>query len=226
MWRGLAVVCLLSGLGCRSAPPHEAASAPPATAHASAATRPTAPPVAQPRATTVIDEPSDREKRGIVRLALLNRGAKVPAFRVQLAVGSAAADGSVPADTLDSASLIGAKPFVIVFFTSWCAVCARKMPIIRKALEVAGGGIVTLGVSLDEDETWAQVAPYVERHQLPFKIVRGETATAFTGALDPRGSFPIVYVVARDGAVAEVQLGLQPDHGARLQQALRAVSSR
>jgi peroxiredoxin len=215
----LPLTLALAIAGCTSPPSHTVEApepgSPPATDKASGPSETAAPaPAASatPPAESAVDPPSAREARGIKRLTLLTRGNQIPAFRLPLMDGQ----------QLDTATLAGSHAYVVVFFTSWCPVCERKMPIVQRALEKAGDGVVSIGVPLDEDETWKDVAAYLKRHQLPFRAVSADGQTEIVEALDPKMSFPIVYVVGRDGVVLDVQLGLKADHGVRLDQALRA----
>ena len=124
---------------------------------------------------------------------------------------------------LDTKALVGKVPFVVVFFTSWCPVCERKMPIVRKALEGAGTDVLAIGVALDDEDTFGDVPAWVKRHGIPFRVVQGEAAPELVQALDPRGSFPVLFVVGKDGVITDVQIGIKPDHATRLEQALQVA---
>jgi len=167
----------------------------------------------------VVPAPSAKEARGLKRLRVLERGAMMPTFRVQIEGG----------EMLDSSTLVGREPFVVAFFTSWCPVCERKMPVVRHALDSfgqdsSGKAMFALGVGMDEDDTWKNVPPYIKRHQIAFRPVRGLASAELVDALNLGGSFPVLYVVGRDGRVIDVQIGLKPDHAHRLEQALRLAT--
>lgn len=125
---------------------------------------------------------------------------RVPAFDVT----------TLDCQNLKSGEIVGKRPFVVVFFSSWCKVCERKMPAVRAAAAALGQGIDFIGVALDEDETWSQVAAFVERHGLSFPIVRGAHFRSFSEGYDPFGSIPVVVVVGRDGVVVDLQVGYSP----------------
>ncbi len=160
-----------------------------------------------------VTPPSAKESRGLERLLLPARGTPVPAFSATTTSG----------DTLDSSTLASREPFVMVFFTSWCPVCERKMGVLRAALDGAGAKILTIGVAMDDEDTFGNVPAYAKRHGIPFRVVEGQTSPDLVEALDPKGSFPIIYIVGKDGRIIDVQLGIKPDHGKRLEQALRAA---
>jgi peroxiredoxin len=204
------------GLSCAD-PPSAAAPVQAREAVASSA-EPTSPVDAQPRASDVeasgasVDAPSDKEQRGLSRLGLPQRGDTVPPFVVTTTAGK----------KLSSAELVG-RPFVVVFFTSWCPVCEKKMPVVSAALQ--GKSLLAIGVAMDDEETFANVPGYAERHGIAFEVVQGQQAPGIVDALDPPGSFPVLFVVGKDGKVVDVQIGLKPDHGRRLEQALAAAVS-
>ncbi|MEM6790344.1 MAG: TlpA disulfide reductase family protein [Myxococcota bacterium] len=143
-------------------------------------------------------------------------GEVVPAFRI------ASVDGA----TLDSATIVGREPFVVMFFASWCGVCEQKLPLVQRALKEEGADIRVFGVALDEPETWDRVAPYVARHELDdVTLIRGLEHRDFATAYDPFGSVPVVMVIDRRGIIADLQRGLRADDDARLRAALRQVQS-
>ena len=136
---------------------------------------------------------------------------RVPAFRV------VTTDGAV----VDSEELVGHRPIVLVFLTTCCGVCEKKLPLVRDVLEAARREDVTvLGVSIDDTETWPEVPAYLARHRLTFPVVRGREHVSFARAYDPRAGIPFIVVVGRDGYVVEAQMGFRPDDGERLAAAI------
>lgn len=117
---------------------------------------------------------------------------------------------------LDSDALIGRRPFVVVFFTTWCLVCELQLPLVREAAERAGPEVVFVGVPIDDAGTWNQVARTVRRHGLDFPIVRGEWFPRFSMAYDPLQTIPVVAVIGRDGYLVDYQVGWRPAHRRRL----------
>ncbi len=146
-------------------------------------------------------------------LEIIEPGKVVPSFLLKSNSGA----------IFDSADIVGQRPFVLVFFASWCPVCERKMPVVRRALEHAGAGFLSLAVSFDEPETWDDVAPYLTRHGLEMPVVRAETHPRFALSYDPFGAFPLVIVVGSDGLIVDLQMGIGADHEQRLVAALQAA---
>ena len=145
--------------------------------------------------------------------AVIEPGRVVPAFRVR----------TVGGETIDSTSVVGERPFIVVFFASWCPVCARKMPVVGRVLADAPAELLVLDVAFDEAETWAEVPSYVERHGLTGELVRAADNPAFTRSYDPFGGFPLVIVVGADGIIRELQMGMGDDHEARLRRAIERL---
>ncbi len=201
------VVASLTTLGCAppAAPPGQ--PTPAETVEPDTARVPQGSPPAEPE-TPSFERPSLPE--------VIRPGEVVPAFRLT------AEDGTV----LDSKDLVGQRPFVMIFFASWCAVCERKMPDVHAALDAAGNGILVIGVALDNPDTWDAVAPYIARHDMTaFKLVNGQANRKFATAYNPFGSVPILEVIDRSGVISELQRGWRPEHRSKLIAALEHVQS-
>jgi thiol-disulfide isomerase/thioredoxin len=124
-------------------------------------------------------------------------------------------------EIFDSRALVGKRPFVVVFFASWCSVCEHKMPAVRAALEERGDELTTVFVSLDEDEGWAGTEQFLARHGLvPTSAVVGRDFLSFSLGYNPFRSVPVVVVVGRSGRVVDVQIGVHDGDDERLDEAL------
>ncbi|MCA9598772.1 MAG: TlpA family protein disulfide reductase [Myxococcales bacterium] len=137
---------------------------------------------------------------------------RVPEFHVR------ATDGTV----FDSDALVGKRPFVVVFYATWCSVCEMKLPVVRHVLE-GHPEIPVIGVALDEADTWRAVPGYVARHSLAFPTVRGERFPRFALAYDPFQSVPAVAVVGKSGYLIDYQIGFSQSHERRLRGALEVA---
>lgn len=134
----------------------------------------------------------------------------VPPFRL------IATDGT----ELDSERLVGKRPFVVVFFTTWCGVCEIKLPLVREVAEQHAREVAFIAVSIDGPETWREVAPAMRRHALDFPVVRGEWFPRFALAYDPLQTVPVVAVVGKDGFLVDYQVGWASNHRQRLHAAI------
>ncbi len=147
--------------------------------------------------------------------AVLRPGERVPPFRVTTTSGMA----------VDSAALVGTRPFVLVFFTTWCPACEEKMPIVGEIARELRGDVAVLGVALDEEDTWSHLPIYVARHRLGFPIVRGSDHPDLVARYEP-ARIPMVVVVGRDGYPVDIQVGAGERDGERLRAAITAAWSR
>lgn len=124
----------------------------------------------------------------------------------------------------DSRELIGKKPFVVVFFASWCSVCDHKMPLLRDALERRGAQLISLFVSLDDATGWTETKEFLIRHGLvPGSAVPGRDFLGFSLGYNPFRSVPVVVIVGRSGRVVDVQVGVREGDASRLLRALDAA---
>jgi thiol-disulfide isomerase/thioredoxin len=123
-----------------------------------------------------------------------------------------------------SSDWVGQKPFVVVFFATWCQVCEIKLPLVKAALD-REPGIGLLLVSVDEPDTWRHVPGYLrELHLADRPVVSALENPRFTMGYDPMGAVPLVVVVGRDGRLVDYQIGLSGNDAPRLLDALgRAV---
>ncbi len=115
---------------------------------------------------------------------------------------------SVDGRVLDSKEL-NDKPVLVVFFASWCPVCARELPAIRAALQRGGDDVVGIGVSLDDEDTWPDAEPFVKRTAPGLTLVRGEMNPSIVAAFDPNRSFPVVVVMDGRGRIVLTGAGVR-----------------
>jgi thiol-disulfide isomerase/thioredoxin len=121
----------------------------------------------------------------------------------------------------DSTELVGKRPFVVVFFASWCEVCEQKMPLIRRVLGERGDEVTSVFVSLDAASDWSRTEEFLGRNGLvPNSAVAGRDYLAFSLGYDPFRSVPVVVVVGRSGRVVDVQVGVRDGDANRLEEAL------
>ena len=128
---------------------------------------------------------------------VIRPGRKVPAFEVT----------TLDCQKFSSSDFVGRRAFALVFFSSWCHVCEKKMPMIRRAIADLSPALAFVGVSLDDDETWSEVKPFLDRHRVSLPIVRGARFRSFAQGYDPFGSIPVIVVVGLSGEVVDVQVG-------------------
>lgn len=124
-------------------------------------------------------------------------------------------------EIFDSRELVGKRPFVVVFFASWCDVCEHKMPLLRSALEERGAELTSVFVSLDDAMGFHETEAFLARHgMLPTSAVAGRDFLGFSLGYNPFRSVPVVVIVGRSGRVVDVQVGVREGDAARLLRAL------
>lgn len=124
-------------------------------------------------------------------------------------------------EIFDSRELVGKKPFVVVFFASWCTVCEHKMPLLRSALEERGAELKSLFVSLDDAVGFRETEAFLVRHGIvKTSAVAGRDFLGFSLGYNPFRSVPVVVIVGRSGRVVDVQIGVREGDATRLARAL------
>lgn len=147
----------------------------------------------------------DLEKLRGLRFVGMDNG-PVPSFHVR----------STDGRSFDSGKLVGDRAFLIIFFATWCPVCEKKLPFVKKALDRLGPLTVIL-VSADEPGTFHQVPVYLRRHGLShLPVVRATKYPAFALSYDPFSLVPLVVVVGRNGGLVDFQMGITADDAGRL----------
>ena len=87
------------------------------------------------------------------------------------------------------------RPVVLVFWASWCAVCVREMPVLKRFHSTHGERIDLVSCTIDTDVAAARAC--VARHQLDYPVIRdGEMAIAERFAVD---ATPTMVLIGPDG---------------------------
>ena len=116
---------------------------------------------------------------------------------------------TIDGDTVDLAEVIGARPVLVEFWATWCAVCRALEPRIRAAHERFGDRVeflvVAVGVAQDPD----RVRQHLQRHPMPGRVLwdgRGRAARAFEA---PGTGF--IAILDAEGVVAYTGTGTEQD---------------
>jgi thiol-disulfide isomerase/thioredoxin len=107
---------------------------------------------------------------------------------------------------VSSTALIGQRPFVVVFFATWCPSCREDLDGLGQTLEQMGQ-LEVIAVSLDERETLANVPGFLAQRGLAVPCVAGLRYPRFTFAYNPFETVPAVVVVAKSGGLVDYMLG-------------------
>ena len=123
-----------------------------------------------------------------------------------IGVGDTAPDFSITADNgrVITAANFGGRLLVLNFWATWCQPCVEEVPSLDQfAKEMAGSGVVVLGVSMDKDPKAYQA--FLQRSHV-----------SFTTARDPDGKisadygtfkFPESYIIDSKGRVIQKIIG-------------------
>ena len=105
------------------------------------------------------------------------------------------------------------KPLVVTFWATWCAPCRDEFPMIAAlAKEYEPQGLVTVGVSLDEDADLPLARKFLDEAHPGFPNYRqknGIDVDLFYQGVNPdwRGTMPQTDFYARDGHLARYFVG-------------------
>ena len=139
----------------------------------------------------------------------------VPPFRIETTEG----------DVLDSSELVGQRPFMLVYFATWCGVCRATLPMVRFVLDRYDPDIEVYGVVMDDANTWHRVPAYLEKYDIDYELVRAERFPRFAAAYSPSGIVPAVTVVGKRGFLVHYQHGYSREHFPRLVEALASAEA-
>jgi cytochrome c biogenesis protein CcmG/thiol:disulfide interchange protein DsbE len=128
---------------------------------------------------------------------MVNPGDRAPAFSVKTERGQII----TPSD-------LGGKVLVLNFWASWCQPCVQEFGDLNKfAQEMAGQGVIVLGVSADLSEK--AYKRFIESYQPAFETSRdpGGNIAANYGTF----AYPETYVIDKDGKVVKKIIGVIDD---------------
>lgn len=197
----IAVVAALLAACAQQAPPEHA----PTTVTPSAAARAT---------------PAPSLAQGVVPLEILLRdiqgtaNVRVPEFELL------AANGGVYA----SRDLVGKKPFVAVFFATWCDFCQPELRAVQRALAQVGP-VPVIPISADGPETWDRVPAYLAAFGIHAAPVRATEHRRFFSVYNPSDSLPSLAIVGQSGTLVDYIHGYDPANAERLVSSLRQAKT-
>ncbi len=146
-------------------------------------------------------------------LAFLKEGEA--AKTVAAAQPAAPAEGDLaglPATTLDGGTLDAAalqgKVVVVNFWATWCVPCIKEIPSFNRLHdELAGRGVVVLGVSMDEDGSAPLVQSFLKDHPMKYPVALGSEQV---GARFRVSQLPTTVVFDRSGKALQRFEGFTP----------------
>jgi len=108
-------------------------------------------------------------------------------------------------ETLKLSNLRG-QAVLLNLWATWCPPCRAEMPAIEKVYkDYKDQGFVVLAVNMTYQDTFANIAPFVDEYGLTFPILLDETG--MVGPLYQLRSLPSSFFIDRDGIIREVVIG-------------------
>jgi hypothetical protein len=126
----------------------------------------------------------------------------------------------------NSREMVGQRPFMTVFFATWCDYCQDELKAMQYAIAKAGAlEMQIIPVSVDGPETWEQVPGYLASFGIHDAAVRANDYPRFARAYDPFNTVPLLTIVGRNGALVDCLVGYDPKHAERLVSSLKLARS-
>lgn len=114
-----------------------------------------------------------------------------------------------------SLSGLRGKVVLLAFWATWCGPCRDELPVLEKfATDHAQDGVVLMTINVDSFDARASVQPYLDENGYRFPVLF-EDPKQLT-SYDYRG-IPALYVIDREGKIAEARTGYDPNFKEKLQ---------
>lgn len=129
------------------------------------------------------------------RIPAPQQGFLAPDFELQTITG----------ETVRLSDLRG-QAVLVNLWATWCPPCRAEMPAIERVYqEYKAQGFTVLAVDMTYQDSFADIAPFVEKYDLTFPILlepNGEMARAYQ-----LRSLPSSFFIDREGIIREVVIG-------------------
>ncbi len=97
------------------------------------------------------------------------------------------------------------KVILLDFWATWCHGCKEEIPWFSEfERQYTAKGFTVVGVSMDDDG-WKVVTPFIQKAEVPYRIVLGDDATAKKYKIQ---NMPDAFLIDREGRVAATYVGL------------------
>lgn len=123
-----------------------------------------------------------------------------------------------------SRDLVGKRPFVALFFATWCDFCQGELRAVARALAQVGP-IPVIPVSADGPETWDKVPAYLAAFGIYAAPVRATDHRRFFSVYNPSDTLPSLAIVGQSGVLVDYIYGYDPANAERLVASLRQAKS-
>jgi peroxiredoxin len=97
------------------------------------------------------------------------------------------------------------KVILLDFWATWCHGCKEEIPWFSEfERKYSAKGFTVVGVSMDDDG-WKVVTPFIQKAEVPYRIVLGDDATATKYKIQ---NMPDAFLIDREGRIAATYVGL------------------
>lgn len=138
--------------------------------------------------------------------------------------GQAAPNFKVITTSGQQVSLDNYRGYVLVvdFFATWCQPCRQSIPhLVEMNRKYGKQGLQILGLSADEDGE-RLVKSFANEYHINYPLaLAGDTATADFGIR----SVPVMFVIDKKGAIAEIYRGFSDEMGRSVEQLIKRLLS-
>jgi peroxiredoxin len=101
---------------------------------------------------------------------------------------------------IDLATVVGKKPVMLIFWSSWCVNCKQEIPKINELMKkYQQQGMEFIGINVGMNDTEKKARKYMKDYKITFPVVFDKT-----GALSEKYQIPqvlTVFVARKDGKV-------------------------
>ena len=122
--------------------------------------------------------------------------------------GFLAPDFTLESTTGESITLsdLRGKAVLINLWATWCPPCRAEMPAIEEVYnQYKEEGFVVLAINMTYQDTFANIAPFMDEYGLTFPILLDKTGSI--GTAYQLRSLPSSFFIDRDGMISEVVIG-------------------
>ena len=136
----------------------------------------------------------------------LPAGTRAPAFTTRTLAGKAF-----------SLRDLRGKVVLLDYWATWCGPCRMATPTLRALQQkYHGRGFSVVGMSMDQADTLAQVAPFVKAMRITYPVTVGLAANARAQAAYHAVALPSQYLIDKKGVVRWSQGGYSLNEGQEL----------
>lgn len=112
---------------------------------------------------------------------------------------------TIDGGTIKLSNLRG-QAVLVNLWATWCPPCRAEMPAIEKVYnEYKDEGFIVLAVNMTHQDTFSNIAPFIDEYGLTFPILLDETNSA--GSAYQLRSLPSSFFIDREGIISEVVIG-------------------